>query len=327
MFVSVTFFVVVKFHEMSVDPPPALNDDYLYESTPDNLSETQHQQLLNPLDPLETTELREESKKPLRRHAKAMLRHEARKKGILGTRPQKIQELQELKRQQDKIVNLERQNSEYEQLLDNCVDVFKCAICWQTLNRPVTLDCGHSYCGLCVISHEQKAVDIKCPSCRKSYHNAYEHRVNVAIQQCLELMVGAAQYQQADQARLTDYCKAFVPKKFPNRTEWSASCIQLLQLSCILLGRCIQIRTDSLMNMDLFTTIFNTAKLYIPDLHVFMYIPSNSYVLGGDIVMSDIEIPLGVVFYVLCARSKDAGRLQLNGEQLSRFFWSCIQMM
>jgi hypothetical protein len=41
-----------------------------------------------------------------------------------------------------------------------------CGICLRLLCRPYALICGHTYCGPCVVAHEQSARSKTCPSCR-----------------------------------------------------------------------------------------------------------------------------------------------------------------
>ncbi|KAL0177007.1 hypothetical protein M9458_025901, partial [Cirrhinus mrigala] len=51
-------------------------------------------------------------------------------------------------------------------------DEFKCSVCLDLLTDPVTIQCGHSYCKICITSHwdeeDQKRV-YSCPQCRQTF--------------------------------------------------------------------------------------------------------------------------------------------------------------
>jgi hypothetical protein len=46
------------------------------------------------------------------------------------------------------------------------MDDLNCMICFQTLNEPITTNCGHSYCRKCAYDWYFKYKNFTCPTCR-----------------------------------------------------------------------------------------------------------------------------------------------------------------
>ncbi|XP_044103343.1 tripartite motif-containing protein 65 isoform X2 [Neovison vison] len=66
-------------------------------------------------------------------------------------------------------------------------DVLTCSICLGLYVEPVTLSCGHNFCGAC-IGDWGRGCDKACPECRKPFPDGNELRRNVALSAVLEAM-------------------------------------------------------------------------------------------------------------------------------------------
>ncbi|XP_045842275.1 tripartite motif-containing protein 65 isoform X2 [Meles meles] len=66
-------------------------------------------------------------------------------------------------------------------------DVLTCSICLGLYVEPVTLPCGHNFCGAC-IGDWGRGCDKACPECRKPFPDGAELRRNVALSAVLEAM-------------------------------------------------------------------------------------------------------------------------------------------
>ncbi|XP_044941821.1 tripartite motif-containing protein 65 isoform X2 [Mustela putorius furo] len=66
-------------------------------------------------------------------------------------------------------------------------DVLTCSICLGLYVEPVTLSCGHNFCGAC-IGDWGRGCDKACPECRKPFPDGAELRRNVALSAVLEAM-------------------------------------------------------------------------------------------------------------------------------------------
>ncbi|XP_032726476.1 tripartite motif-containing protein 65 isoform X1 [Lontra canadensis] len=66
-------------------------------------------------------------------------------------------------------------------------DVLTCSICLGLYVEPVTLSCGHNFCGAC-IGDWGRGCDKVCPECRKPFPDGAELSRNVALSAVLEAM-------------------------------------------------------------------------------------------------------------------------------------------
>uniref|UniRef100_A0A673UM19 E3 ubiquitin-protein ligase TRIM65 n=1 Tax=Suricata suricatta TaxID=37032 RepID=A0A673UM19_SURSU len=71
--------------------------------------------------------------------------------------------------------------------MDALKDKLTCAICLELYLEPVTLPCGHNFCGDC-IRDWWGCRDKACPECREHFPDGAELRRNVALSGVLELM-------------------------------------------------------------------------------------------------------------------------------------------
>lgn len=114
---------------------------------------------------------------------------------------------------------------------------FSCPICLEPLREPVTLPCGHNFCGDC-IRDWWGCRDRACPECREHFPDGAELRRNVALTGVLELMrAGPAPAPDPDPAPALGPDPAPAPGSGPG-----ARCPrhgQPLELFCRTEGRCV----------------------------------------------------------------------------------------
>ncbi|KAM8786932.1 E3 ubiquitin-protein ligase TRIM65 [Rhynchonycteris naso] len=110
-------------------------------------------------------------------------------------------------------------------------DKLVCAICLGLYLDPVTLPCGHSFCGTCIRNWWSTRVK-ECPECREAFPDAAELRRNVALSDVLEV-VSARPYPPQG------------PTSAPHTDPGSDHCArcpihgQPLELFCRTEGRCV----------------------------------------------------------------------------------------
>lgn len=66
-------------------------------------------------------------------------------------------------------------------------DELTCSICLGLYQEPVTLSCGHNFCGACIRDWGRRC-DKACPECRKPFPEGAELRRNVALSAVLQAM-------------------------------------------------------------------------------------------------------------------------------------------
>ncbi|KAH7910625.1 hypothetical protein BJ138DRAFT_1135919 [Hygrophoropsis aurantiaca] len=59
---------------------------------------------------------------------------------------------------------------------------FRCSICGELYDAPVTLNCGHCFCSLCIREHIMK--EPECPSCRKPANEGH-FRINPVLEEVI----------------------------------------------------------------------------------------------------------------------------------------------
>ncbi|XP_036921209.1 tripartite motif-containing protein 65 isoform X2 [Sturnira hondurensis] len=110
-------------------------------------------------------------------------------------------------------------------------DKLTCSICLELYEDPVTLPCGHNFCGACIRdgwSRREKA----CPECRAPFPDHAELRRNVALTDVLKVV-------RAEPGPASG--PAAAPRSDP-RADVGARCPQhgrLLELFCRTEGRCV----------------------------------------------------------------------------------------
>ena len=68
-------------------------------------------------------------------------------------------------------------------------DELTCTVCLELLNEPVTLNCGHSFCHLCVEEYwktKQQVQAFFCPNCREVFPQKPKLKKNVMLASLVE---------------------------------------------------------------------------------------------------------------------------------------------
>jgi hypothetical protein len=78
------------------------------------------------------------------------------------------------------------------QLINILLDEFNCVCCFNILKRPVTLQCGHSFCQLCLAKWYLAGSASTCPCCRFSWTRVPQ--VNLRLESSINTLV---KYEQA----------------------------------------------------------------------------------------------------------------------------------
>eukprot|EP00061_Rhincodon_typus_P002701 g18248.t1 len=54
--------------------------------------------------------------------------------------------------------------------LENLINEAICSICLEFYTEPVMIDCGHSFCRICILSYwDKNSESISCPKCREVF--------------------------------------------------------------------------------------------------------------------------------------------------------------
>uniref|UniRef100_A0A8C5R853 Uncharacterized protein n=1 Tax=Leptobrachium leishanense TaxID=445787 RepID=A0A8C5R853_9ANUR len=73
---------------------------------------------------------------------------------------------------------------------DSLLEKLNCSICLEMFTSPLTLNCGHTFCQLCIHRHwdnqEAQMMDIDCPVCRKVFETRPEPMKNLTLNDVLE---------------------------------------------------------------------------------------------------------------------------------------------
>ena len=77
-------------------------------------------------------------------------------------------------------------NSPPHNLLDHIEDELKCGCCYELMVDPTTLDCGHTFCRLCVAKWWHTSKNINCLICRKPSQGFPEVSVQLRYEMCFE---------------------------------------------------------------------------------------------------------------------------------------------
>lgn len=80
------------------------------------------------------------------------------------------------------------------QLLEE--DLLTCSICLGRYQDPVTLPCGHSFCGNC-IQDSWRCCEKTCPECRQPFPEGAKLSRNVTLSTLLQALPGVLQAQPA----------------------------------------------------------------------------------------------------------------------------------
>ncbi|XP_015462221.3 zinc finger protein RFP [Astyanax mexicanus] len=65
-------------------------------------------------------------------------------------------------------------------------DQFKCCICLDFFNQPVSIPCGHNFCLLCIQQFWNTATRINCPLCKESFPTRPKLSINRALAEITE---------------------------------------------------------------------------------------------------------------------------------------------
>nr|XP_023019065.1 LON peptidase N-terminal domain and RING finger protein 1 [Leptinotarsa decemlineata] len=71
------------------------------------------------------------------------------------------------------------------QAMDQKTLLFTCPICRNVLNRPVTVECGHTFCSDCLISVQNSSFSVRCTVCAIDLLTQ-NRRINVLLQELVE---------------------------------------------------------------------------------------------------------------------------------------------
>jgi hypothetical protein len=82
---------------------------------------------------------------------------------------------------------VENSSSSSSQLLNILMGDFACVCCFQILKSPVTLECGHSFCELCLAKWYLTGSSNTCPTCRYEWKTL--PRINRNLKSCIEKLV------------------------------------------------------------------------------------------------------------------------------------------
>lgn len=73
-----------------------------------------------------------------------------------------------------------------DEIWDDAPDCVSCSICCNALVRPVTLECGHLFCDICLNRWTQQCVKPSCPKCRATYTVASVKKASADIVKMIE---------------------------------------------------------------------------------------------------------------------------------------------
>ncbi|XP_034713034.1 E3 ubiquitin-protein ligase TRIM39-like isoform X1 [Etheostoma cragini] len=65
-------------------------------------------------------------------------------------------------------------------------DQFRCSICLEIFNNPVSIPCGHNYCMGCIKRFWDTRQKSECPLCKESFRKRPELRINVGLKDITE---------------------------------------------------------------------------------------------------------------------------------------------
>ncbi|KAF7653558.1 hypothetical protein LDENG_00081340 [Lucifuga dentata] len=65
-------------------------------------------------------------------------------------------------------------------------DQFRCSICLDTFNNPVSIPCGHNFCLACIKRFWDSRNKAECPICKESFRYRPELRINVGLRDITE---------------------------------------------------------------------------------------------------------------------------------------------
>ena len=88
-----------------------------------------------------------------------------------------------------------------------------CSVCLSIFIDPVTLLCGHTYCGLCLREFWDRSTVARCPECRA--HIPFIPAVNFQLRSLLELSYGQAEQARREERRLAEGIGALPPPTNP----------------------------------------------------------------------------------------------------------------
>jgi hypothetical protein len=83
--------------------------------------------------------------------------------------------------------NIASENPRPSQLASILIDDFACICCFQILKSPVTLECGHSFCQLCLAKCYLAGSSNTCPTCRYEWKTL--PKINRNLESCIEKLV------------------------------------------------------------------------------------------------------------------------------------------
>nr|XP_055075340.1 E3 ubiquitin/ISG15 ligase TRIM25-like [Misgurnus anguillicaudatus] len=62
----------------------------------------------------------------------------------------------------------------------------QCSICLDVLNDPVSTQCGHNFCKICLNTHWDNSQDCKCPNCRETFEKRPELKINTTLRDLVD---------------------------------------------------------------------------------------------------------------------------------------------
>jgi ankyrin repeat protein len=84
--------------------------------------------------------------------------------------------------------------SEKEETLGQAeIDNFTCSLCLDIFCRPITVECGHTFCDVCLEQHLNRAKHRTCPVCRKPIPAALP-RVSLVLRNAVETRFGCRRH-------------------------------------------------------------------------------------------------------------------------------------
>ncbi|XP_075307011.1 E3 ubiquitin/ISG15 ligase TRIM25-like [Odontesthes bonariensis] len=110
---------------------------------------------------------------------------------------------------------------------------FWCALCLDLLKEPVTVQCGHSYCRICIETcwdHEENKGEYSCPQCRQIFQSRPVLGKNTMLAEVVENLSGLSTQQCSPCAGPADVACDFCSSS--RQSAASKSCLTCLASYC-----------------------------------------------------------------------------------------------
>jgi len=119
---------------------------------------------------------------------------------------------------------------------------FECALCFRLYHRPVTTQCGHTYCKNCLMAALRYSS--MCPLCRSELDppTKRKYSVNVTLLTLLEKHFGQAYQDREDEEREEEIDEEIskedekIPVELEEHFSWSSCLIPSVRDTCFLLS-------------------------------------------------------------------------------------------